>query len=92
LADAAGRIQPVVNLPAYSARFRGSGPYPFEEFFLLAYLLVESGQKFSDADKRVIEQVVIRLALTEANYDELMVRGHVKDKGVSSALKPALLP
>lgn len=87
LALAADGLQPAVNLPAYSVRFEGRGPYPSEEFFLMAYLVVESGRKFSDSDLEVIKQVAKVLKLTSANCDQ-----YVKDKVVSDALKLELLP
>lgn len=95
LVNAAGRLQPAVNLPSYRVRFRGRGPYPSEEFFLMAYLMVEAGRAFSDSDKVVIKRVAKTLKLTKANYDDCMFsssRRQVKDKGVADVLKPALLP
>lgn len=96
LAAAAGRLQPAVNLSAYRRRFEGSGPYPAEEFFLLAYLLVDAaaagGAVFSAADEEQIERVIEVLGLTNANYDADMPALYVREAHVATTLKPALQP
>jgi hypothetical protein len=92
LAAAAGRLQPAVNLSAYRRRLEGSGPYPVEEFFLVAYLLVDAAATFSAADVEQIKRVIKVLDLTNANYDADMPALYVREAHVATTLKPALQP
>lgn len=58
LAEAAKEIEPSTSLEAYTSRFEGMGPHPFEEFSLLLYLIAESGRRFTDAEILVMERVL----------------------------------
>ncbi len=89
LVDAADGLQPAVNLRAYSTRFVGNEPCPSEEFFIMASLMVETGQPFSDSDVEVIQKVAQVLNLTMVKFDE-HIRRYVKDPVIAATLKTAL--
>ena len=58
LAKDLGQVDSAVSLSAYHSRFDGDAQPPFEEFFLLLYLVAESQKGFTDSDKRTIHHVL----------------------------------
>jgi hypothetical protein len=71
LAVAAGRVHPAVSLEGYRSRFEGPGPYPFEEFFLLVYLILESPKALNPAEERAIKAALqqVKAARAEGRDD-----------------------
>lgn len=51
------KVDPATALSAYNSRFRGDGPYPSEEFFLLVYLTAEVRQ-LTELEKETIRQAL----------------------------------
>jgi hypothetical protein len=80
LREATGKVDSAVSLSLYQRRFEGEGPFPFEEFFLLLYLLAESNKKLSQKDRETIGWF---LAHMDDFYEETF---DLKEKGIKDNL------
>ncbi|MGB7922198.1 MAG: ATP-binding protein [Pyrinomonadaceae bacterium] len=83
LAKAAEQVDSAVSLSAYQNRFEGKGPFPFEEFFLVLYLVAESGRELSTSDMQAIRHVLKKIPDFQGyNFDILRKEGYVKEKAI----------
>lgn len=63
---ATGKVDSAVSLSAYRSRFEGRGPFPFEEFFILLYLVALGEKGFSASDEETIHQMLNQIP----NFEE----------------------
>jgi hypothetical protein len=86
LADSAKELAPATSLSAYSSRFGGDSQSPYEEFFLLVYLLGESGKARSDSDNDALYRALdgVRGLIDVDTFDFL--KGYVEDSALFEAL------
>jgi hypothetical protein len=63
---ATGKVDSAVSLSAYRSRFEGKGPFPFEEFFILLYLVALGKKGFSASDEETIYQMLDQIP----NFEE----------------------
>jgi hypothetical protein len=75
-------VDPAVALSAYKTRFKGDGPYPSEEFFLLVYLTAEAGQ-LTELDKEAVRAALKVKQASESFADFFKV----KEEMISSKLE-----
>jgi hypothetical protein len=98
--EATSEVEPAVNLSAYRSRFKSADEAPFEEFFLLVYLLAESGQTLSKEDKDKLlsaeDEESIYDALDripgsqEKTLDQFLDQKFIKEKKIGAQLKKFL--
>jgi SpoVK/Ycf46/Vps4 family AAA+-type ATPase len=81
------RVDPATALNAYTARFKGDGPYPSEEFFLLVYLKAEAGE-LTELDKATIKQASRVKRETESLADFFKIKEEVVSKALEKIVKP----
>lgn len=67
------RVDPAITLSAYNTRFKGDGPYPSEEFFLLVYLIAEA-RELTELDKATIKQALKVKRPTESLADFFKIK------------------
>ncbi|HJR07768.1 MAG TPA: ATP-binding protein [Pyrinomonadaceae bacterium] len=81
LLDARKGLDAAVALSAYRNRFKGNGPFPFEEFFLLLYLVAEANEDdeankadewFTDSDKETIKQLLDKIPHSKGDIFEYL--------------------
>jgi hypothetical protein len=77
LSKAAEDVQSEIRLSSYKKRFEGDGPYPFEEFFLLLYLLADAEKDLSNQDREIVDYVLAKIPRSheEAFEQQLQERG-----------------
>lgn len=79
LGKATGEVDSAVSLSAYDRRFEGKGAFPFEEFFLLLYLLAESKAELSNQDQKTIGSVLAHICTFP---DEPLDKKLLKERGI----------
>jgi hypothetical protein len=88
LAHGTDKVESAVSLSAYRSRFGAGGPDPFEEFFLLLYLVAEVEGKLQDSDVAVLQHVLKFVPRKQrTSYEYLKA---VKHEGAQKALKEYL--
>jgi hypothetical protein len=93
LAETAGGVESAVTLSAYRSRFDGKGPFPFEEFFLLVYLLAESNKTLSNQDKETIHQVLDHFpSVDKENFALFLKDRGIRDQEVCNSVYAYLMP
>jgi hypothetical protein len=87
LQTAANTVEPAVNLGAYVNRFEGNGPYPYEEFFLLVYLITECRNEFTDSEEVAITTVLKTIPGLRSNpFEDLLNERGIKEQALFQEL------
>jgi serine/threonine-protein kinase RIO1 len=87
LAETTGRVESAVSLSAYRNRFEEKNPPPFEEFFLLLYLVAECGKEFSTSDRNVIHQVLKGIKVQgEETFEFLRKKEYIEEDAIYDKL------
>ncbi|MGO8899875.1 MAG: ATP-binding protein [Isosphaeraceae bacterium] len=94
-ADAMGaareEVDSAVNLSAYRNRFKGEDQPPFEEFFLLLYLLAESKETLDNDDKETIYLALDRIPGFQGdNLTFLLNQKSIKENAICDKLNSYL--